>query len=173
MGEGRELAVAARIEARRLTEEGWSPYGWLPVDDTDPADGSHRLHYEWADPHANVIGHTLGEVPVVPGGLRCQMLYRHASHTLVLMVLDHPCVLAVAPPWSSLAGPDDAGRIEAFRLEPLESLVLHRGTWHWGPFPVGGHDEVRLFNVQGLGYAEDNEMADLAGAGWAVDVVVS
>jgi ureidoglycolate hydrolase len=165
-------APAARVEAQPLTEEAWAPYGWLPVADTDPRDGAHRLHFEWADPHANVIGHTLSEVPVVPGGLRCQMLYRHVTHTQVLMVLDHPCVLGVAPPWTALAGPQDAGQIRAFRLEPLQALVLHRATWHWGPFPIG-HDEVRLFNVQGLNYAEDNEMADLAAAGCAVDVLVA
>ena len=50
---------------------------------------------------------------------------------------------------------------------------IGRATWHWGPFPVGGHDEVRLFNMQGLHYADDNEMADLAAAGMAVDVIVS
>ncbi len=172
MVEAGNVEVARTIEARPLTEEAWSPYGFVPVADTDPRDGSHRLHYEWADPHVNLIGHTLGEVPVVTGGLQCRMLYRHVTHTQVLMVIDHPCVLAVAPPWSSLATAEDAERIEAFRLEPLQSLVLFRATWHWGPFPVG-HDEVRLFNVQGLHYAEDNEMADLAGAGWAVDVHVA
>jgi hypothetical protein len=49
--------------------------------------------------------------------------------------------------------------------------VLHRGTWHWGPFPILG-DEVRLFNVQGLRYAEDNRCMDLAGKGLSVDVVL-
>jgi ureidoglycolate hydrolase len=173
MGEAAEPTVAATIEAVALTEEAWSPFGWLPVDDTDGRDGSHRLHYEWADPHVNKIGHTLGEVPVIPGGLRCQMLFRHVTHTQVLMVLDHPCVLGVAPPFAALDTPEDLAQIRAFRLEPLESLVLYRATWHWGPFPVGGHDEVRLFNMQGLHYADDNEMADLAAAGMAVDVIVS
>ena len=39
--------------------------------------------------------------------------------------------------------------------------MLHRGTWHWGPFPVGGATTVRLLNVQGLRYREDNADADL------------
>ncbi len=47
--------------------------------------------------------------------------------------------------------------------------MLNRGTWHWGPFPIEG-PEVRLFNVQGLRYAEDNRCVDLAGKGLAVDV---
>jgi hypothetical protein len=56
-----------------------------------------------------------------------------------------------------------------FRLEPLESLVLSLGTWHWGPFPIEA-PEVRLFNVQGLRYAEDNRCKDLAALGLSVDV---
>ena len=161
---------AGSIEPRPLTEEAWAPFGWVPVADTDPRDGDHRLHYEWADAHVNIIGHTLDEVPKIPGGLRCEMLYRHLTHTQALMPLDHPCVLAVAPPGATFGGPADAAQIEAFRLEPLQSLVLHRATWHWGPFPIA-YDEVRLFNVQGLRYADDNEMVDLGALGLAVDVL--
>ena len=47
-----------------------------------------------------------------------------------------------------------------------------RGTWHWGPFPIEG-PEVRLFNVQGLRYAEDNRCMDLASKGLSVVVVLS
>ncbi len=50
--------------------------------------------------------------------------------------------------------------MRAFRLEKLDAVVLHRGTWHWGPFPLGD-EPVLLFNVQGLGYARDNASADL------------
>jgi hypothetical protein len=54
----------------------------------------------------------------------------------------------------------------------LEPVVLHKGTWHWGPFPVAA-DAVRLFNVQGLRYAEDNACVDLASRGLEVDVVLT
>ena len=43
-------------------------------------------------------------------------------------------------PWprpTEFADEADRETIRAFRLEPLESVVLHRGTWHWGPFPFG------------------------------------
>jgi ureidoglycolate hydrolase len=163
--------LGMRIEARALTEEAWAPFGWLPVADTDPRDGDHRLRYEWDDAHVNIIGHTRAEIPAVAGGFRCDMLYRHLTHTQALMPLDHRCVIAVAAPGTAFEGPEDAGRIEAFVLEPLQSLVLHQATWHWGPFPTAT-DEVRLFNVQGLRYAEDNEMVDLAGKGMAVEVLV-
>jgi ureidoglycolate hydrolase len=160
-------AAAARVVPEAVTAEAWEPFGWVPVADTDPTDGSHRLEYAWSDPHVNVIGHTLDEVPVVPYGLRCDRMYRHVTHTQVLMVLDHPCVIAVARAGGEPSGAD---QIHAFRLDPLQSVVLHRGTWHWGPFPTAT-ESVRLFNVQGLRYAEDNEMVDLAARGMAVDVI--
>ncbi len=157
------------IKAEPLTEAAWAPFGWLPVADTDPRDGEHRLTFEWSDPHVNLIGHLRAEVPETPGGLRCEMLFRHDTHTQSVMPLNVPAVIAVAPADVEFGAADDAGSIRAFRIEPLESLVLYRGTWHWGPFPIEG-DEVRLFNVQGLRYPEDNRCFDLSAKGLAVDV---
>jgi len=70
-----------QISPDALTPEGWAPYGWLPVADTDPTDGNQRLSFAWGDVHVNLIGHRLDEVTSVPGGLRCQVLFRHATHT--------------------------------------------------------------------------------------------
>ena len=58
------------------------------------------------------------------------------------------------------ASPGDLSALQAFHLKAKDAFVLHRGTWHWGPFPVTA-DEVTLYNVQGLRYAEDNECCDL------------
>ena len=152
-----------------LTDADWSPFGWLPVADTDPRDGQRRLTFEWEDAHVNLIGHARDEVPETAHGLRCEMLFRHDTHTQTLMPLNVPAVIVVAPAGAEFADDADATSIRAFRLEPLEALVLHRGTWHWGPFPIEGA-EVRLFNVQGLRYADDNRCVDLAAKGLAVDV---
>jgi ureidoglycolate hydrolase len=160
-----------QIKPLALTREVWEPFGWLPVADTDPSDGAETLEFAWSDPHLNVIGHRRDEVPTVAGGLRCEMLYRHATHTQALMPLDVSAVIVVAPPGLEIAASADAEQARAFVLEPLASIVLHRGTWHWGPFPVQA-ESVSLFNVQGLRYVEDNEMADLAAIGAAVDVLV-
>ncbi len=165
------MAEVRRITPEPLTAEAWAPFGWLPVADTDPKDGAHRLQFSWEDPHVNVIGHRRDEVPEVPGGLRCQVLFRHATHTQVLMPLDVTAVVVVAAPTLDMSSPEDADRIRAFVLPPLSSLVLHRGTWHWGPYPVGAQS-VALFNVQGLRYAEDNENVDLAALGAPVDVLM-
>ena len=157
------------IAAEPLTRDAWAPFGWLPVADTDPRDGDERLTFDWDDAHVNLIGHARSEVPETGRGLRCEMLYRHDTHTQSLMSLNVPAVIAVAPASVEFREDADARSIRAFRIEPLEPLVLHRGTWHWGPFPIEG-PEVRLFNVQGLRYADDNRCMDLAAKEMSVEV---
>ncbi len=163
------MPTIRKLVPRALSEEAWAPFGWLPLRDTDPRDGEHRLEFAWSDAHVNVIGHTLDELEQVDGALRCPVMYRHLTHTQTLMPLDHVAVIAVAPADDPLESPADAERIEAFVLHPLDSIVLHRGTWHWGPYPLGA-PAVRLFNVQGLRYAEDNDHADLQARGLTFDV---
>lgn len=163
--------VHRKVSPEPLSEEAWAPFGWLPVADTDPRDGEHRLSFAWDDVHVNLIGHARAEVPATGDGLRCQMLYRHDTHTQTVMSLDVPAVIAVAPATQDFSAAAGAGSIRVFRLEPLQPVVLHKGTWHWGPFPVEA-GSVRLFNVQGLRYAEDNACVDLASRGLEVDVVL-
>ncbi len=166
------MAIAPRkVRPEVLSEEAWAPFGWLPVADTDPRDGEHRLSFAWDDVHVNIIGHARAEVPETGDGLRCQMLFRHDTHTQAVMSLDVPAVLVVAPAARDFSAAADLDSIRAFRLGALQPVVLHRGTWHWGPFPVAA-DAVRLFNVQGLRYAEDNACVDLASRGFDIDVLL-
>lgn len=168
----RDLARTIRkVPAQQLEAEAWAPYGWLPLTDTDPRDGQHRLEFAWSDAHVNIIGHTLDELEKMDSSLRCREMFRHDTHTQTLMVLDHPAVIAVAPADNQLQGPDDAAAIQTFLLRPLDALVLARGTWHWGPYPVETQS-VKMFNVQGLRYAEDNARADLQARGLEFDVPV-
>jgi ureidoglycolate hydrolase len=160
-----------QVAPEPLTAGSWAPFGWLPVADTDPADGDQVLDFAWHDAHVNLIGHRRDEVPEIPGGLRCQELFRHASHTQVVMPLDVSAVVVVAPAGLEFATPDHAEEVRAFVISPLSSIVLHRGTWHWGPYPVGA-EAVELFNVQGLRYREDNERVDLDAVGAAVDILM-
>jgi len=169
MGDAVGREPVRRIVPSAVDEDRWAPFGWLPVDDTDPRDGSHVLEFTWGDVHVNRIGHRRDEVPEIPGGLRCEVLYRHDTHTQVLMALDVPSVVVVAPADAPMTDPADLDRVRAFLLEPLEAVVLHRGTWHWGPFPCAA-ESVTLFNVQGRRYIEDNASADLVAAGIPLDV---
>ena len=160
-----------RLIAEPLTEEKWEPFGWLPRADTDPRDGTNRLHFEWDDAHVNLIHHRLDEVPETSDGLTCEMLFRHFTHTQALLVLNCDAVVVVAPAGTEFASPSDVEQLKAFRLRPLDSLVLHRATWHWGPFPIS-EPRVDLYNVQGLRYAEDNDMVNLAQLGFSTEVVL-
>src|SRR5215218_9778190 len=150
------------IEAETVTPGAWEPFGWLPRPDVDPSDGEHTLHFAWDDAHLNTIQHTADEIDATEHGLRCAVLYRHETHTQVLTPLDVASVVAVAPADVTFAEVDDVDTIRAFVLEPGETVVLHRGTWHWGPFPIRGATSVRLLNVQGRRYAEDNASVDLS-----------
>ncbi|MGH7735405.1 MAG: ureidoglycolate lyase [Gemmatimonadales bacterium] len=164
--------AGVRIRAEPLDPEAWAAFGWLPVDDTNPAVGAHRLTFEWGDPHLNVISHAADEVERHGDALRCDALYRHVTHSQALHVLNTEAVVAVAAPGTVFDGPADAARISAFHLVPGQCLVLFPGTWHWGPFPLG-EAPVRLLNLQGQRYLEDNTCVDLAAVGAAVDVVVA
>jgi ureidoglycolate hydrolase len=157
------------LAAEPLSSESWAPFGWLPREDTDPDDGAETLHFEWGDAHVNVIAHAPDEVERTAAGLVCAGLYRHVTHTQVLMPRNCDAVVAVAPPGHDFAK-DGTGALRAFRVAPLDVFVLARGTWHWGPMPLGD-DAVRILNVQGRRYAQDNEYADLAQlAGTLVEV---
>lgn len=146
-----------------LTEAAWEPFGWIPVDDTDPRDAALAYEFTWGDAHVNVISHARDEVEASESGLLCDGFYRHDTHTQVLFPLDAASVVAVAPAGVGFGDPTDAGAVRAFRLQPLQPLTLARGTWHWGPFPVDAA-RVRIFNVQGKRYREDNTHVDLAAA---------
>jgi ureidoglycolate lyase len=150
-----------RVDAESVTATAWEPFGWLPRPDVDPTDGEHTLHFEWDDAHLNTIEHTTDEVDTTAHGLRCAVMYRHETHTQVLTPLDAASVVAVAPADTTFADTADFDAIRAFVIEPGETVVLHRGTWHWGPFPIRGAASVRLLNVQGRRYAEDNASVDL------------
>ncbi len=163
--------TAMSIRAEEFDAAEWKPFGWVPVADTDPSDGQSRLEYQWSDVHLNLIGHDADEVPHTDSGLLCQMLFRHQTHTQALQVLNCPAVVVVAPPGATFSSPADASQLRAFLLHPLDVFVLHRGTWHWGPFPIGGAPRVTMLNVQGLRYAEDNECCRLGDVGASVEVI--
>lgn len=161
-----------QLQAGRLAAASWSPFGWLPFADTDPRDGESRLHFEWNDVHVNLIGHSADEVTYTENGIVCEMLFRHLTHTQAILVLNCPAVMAVAPAACTFENRGDVGQVQAFLLDPHDSFVLGRGTWHWGPFPLS-EPRVALYNVQGLRYAEDNDCAALADVGVAIEIVTN
>jgi ureidoglycolate hydrolase len=164
--------TAMSITPRQFDSVDWQPYGWIPVPDTDPRDGASRLEFEWSDVHLNLIGHDADEVPHTARGLVCEMLFRHQTHTQALLVLNCPAVVVVAAASTTFSSSADAARLQAFLVQPLDSFVLHRGTWHWGPFPIS-EPRVNMLNVQGLRYAEDNDCCKLTDLGASVEVITA
>jgi ureidoglycolate hydrolase len=67
-------------------------------------------------------------------------------------------IVVVAPAEIDFSDPADLGTVRAFLVTRHTCVHLHRGTWHWGPYPVAA-DAVRIFNVQGRGYTSDNTVA--------------
>ena len=167
-----ECMRTVALAAEPLTADAFAPFGWIPVPDTDPADGEQTLMYEWADPHLNTIEHTFDEIQHgTDGAPHCDRFFRHDSHTQALMPLNVDAVVAVAPSATEFRQPADLDDVRAFLLHPQDCFVLHRGTWHWGPFPLGS-EPVRLLNVQGRGYGDDNASVLLPDAVGAVISVV-
>jgi ureidoglycolate hydrolase len=160
------------LEASPLTADAWAPFGWIPVADTDPRDQTYAYEFLWGDPHVNVISHAYDEIEHTDRGALCEIMYRHDTHTQTLLPLNVDSIVAVAPAAVDFSGATDLETVRVFRLAPLDPFALFRGTWHWGPFPVGT-EAVKMFNVQGKRYAEDNASVDLAAKTGAVLEVVS
>lgn len=152
------------LVAQPLTAASWSRFGWLPLSDEDPADGVSTLAFDWQDAHVNYIHHSGNEIDHLGDALVCDRMFRHATHTQTLLVLNADSVIAVAAPGSRFDRPADLNQIEVFRLRRGDALVLHQNTWHWGPFPVT-EPRVDMFNVQGRRYAEDNDCVELTELG--------
>ena len=92
--------------------------------------------------------------------LVCDHLNAHhrATQTLVPLGLQ-PALLIVAPPGLTFGSRADLDQIRAFVLDGTAAVSLSHRTWHWGPYPIGAH--VDLLNLQGRGFATDNEIAHL------------
>jgi ureidoglycolate hydrolase len=148
---------AIELVATAATRESFAPFGALPPEEGD-GHPTADLEFLWNDGSVNFIGHTLDELDVRDGRLRCELLNRHDTHTQTLMPMSGPAIVVVAPADIDFSEPAHFDAVRAFALARHTCVHLHRGTWHWGPYPVGAN-ELRIFNVQGRGYANDNGIA--------------
>ncbi len=155
-----------------LTAASFAAFGRLPHEEGDPADCA-ELEFRWSDPHLNTISHRGDEVDWSSRGPLCDLLNRHDTHTQVLMPLDADALVVVAPAAADFSQPEQLEQIRAFRVRRYECFALQLGTWHWGPFPLTRSGSVRLLNVQGRRYREDNGIAWLRRSHQArIEVVV-
>jgi ureidoglycolate lyase len=92
--------------------------------------------------------------------LRCDHLNAHHRATQALIALaGKPTVLVVAPGSLDFSDATHLDHVRAFVCDGTAGVNLALGTWHWGPYPISDH--VDLVNVQGAGFADDNDVAHL------------
>jgi ureidoglycolate hydrolase len=147
------------LPAAPVTADAFAPFGVLPPDEGDAPTAD--LEFAWDDGWVNYIAHALDEVEIVGGALRCTLLNRHDTHTQTLMPVSGDAVVVVAPAGVDFSAPAHFETVRAFLVPQYTCVHLRRGTWHWGPYPVGAA-HVRIFNVQGRGYPRDNAVVRLA-----------
>jgi len=140
------------VSAELLTAAAFAPFGDVLAAEPDEAAITVRDGESWV---LNVLSYD--HRPLV-----CDHLNAHHRATQMLLPLrSRPAVLVVAPPTARFGpgSPDDLATVRAFVLDGRAAVNLAHGTWHWGPYPVGDH--VDLLNLQGRGFADDNEVAHL------------
>jgi ureidoglycolate hydrolase len=151
--------ITLRLET--ATPESWSAFGSIPTDE-DSAAAPSRLEFLWDDGQVNFIGHMNSEISFgATGAARCELLNRHDTHTQTLMPMDADAYVVVVPAAVDFSDPSHFAQARAFMLPQHAVVHLDRGTWHWGPYPIGV-ESVRIFNIQGAGYVRDNGIAWLA-----------
>ena len=148
------------LKPEPATPESFAPYGVIPPFEGD-GNPTADLVFTRDDGWVNFIGHTLAEIEVRDFRLRCELLNRHDTHTQTLMPMTGDALVVVAPAAVDFSEPEHFETVKAFALPQYACVHLHRGTWHWGPYPLDA-PSVRIFNVQGRGYADDNGIAWLA-----------
>ena len=155
------MAEIRQLRLEDVTYESWAPFGTIPSDEQTEHDKTD-LEFLWHDGHVNFIGHTNREIEfTATGGALCDLLNRHDTHTQTLMPFDTDAYAVVAPAAVDFSAPEHLDTVRAFFLPRLAVVHLARGTWHWGPYPLAA-ESVRIFNIQGRGYAQDNGIAWLA-----------
>jgi ureidoglycolate lyase len=142
------MASTHLIRAEPLTEAAFAPFGQVL------ATGDAVMELRGGEVfHLNVLHYD--RVP-----LRCDHLNRHHKATQALVALaGKPTLLVVAEAQYDFSTPDHLAHVRAFACDGSAGVNLSLGTWHWGPYPIT--DYVDLVNVQGRGFADDNEIAYL------------
>jgi ureidoglycolate hydrolase len=126
-----------RLDAEPATRAAFAPFGTIPPEESDGYPTAD-LEFLWNDGSVNFIGHD--------------------THTQTLMPMSGDAIVVVAPAAVDFSEPEHFDTVRAFVMSRHTCVHLHRGTWHWGPYPLDA-PSVRIFNVQGRGYARDNGIA--------------
>jgi ureidoglycolate lyase len=136
------------VKAEPLTPEAFAPFGQVI------ATGDMVMELREGERfHLNVLSYD--RHPLV-----CDHLNRHHRATQALVALaGRPTLVVVAPAELDFSTRDHLAAVRAFVCDGTAGINIALSTWHWGPYPLMDH--VDLVNVQGAGFANDNEVAHL------------
>src|SRR5579872_963275 len=142
------MATTHTVRAEALTESAFAPFGQVI------ARGDMVMELRGGEVfHLNVLHYDRQP-------LLCDHLNRHHKATQCLVALaGKPTLLVVASGEYDFSTRDHVDHVRAFVCDGTAGVNLALGTWHWGPYPLTDH--VDLVNVQGKGFADDNEIAYL------------
>jgi ureidoglycolate lyase len=137
------------VQAEPLTADAFAPFGQVI------AEGDMVMELRDGEAfHLNVLSYDRHP-------LECDHLNRHHKATQALVALaGRPTLVVVAPQEHDFSSRDHLSSVRAFVCDGTAGINLALGTWHWGPYPLMDH--VDLVNVQGKGFADDNEVAHLS-----------
>ncbi|MBD0860671.1 ureidoglycolate lyase [Gordonia sp. zg691] len=139
------VVPARRIPIQNLTDDAFAPFGAVltAVPDGDsPREGERLLDLSRGTPRFYLMA--LQDRPA-----RFDSITRHRSVTQVLAsVGGGEWMIAVAPP-GAVDDPEDrpgADDVKVFRVGGDAAVLLHRGTWHAGPFFAP--EQMSFFNLE-------------------------
>lgn len=147
------------LDAQPVTPEGFAPFGRvLGFDDCDPSERVVARYRHGQEPMPSIISE------VNPDGVpRCGWLARHHDQTQALTPIDGPILLVLAPPGTDPLTAEGRGAARAFVADVGEGIQLDEGVWHWAASVQRG--SVRVANLQGHRWPEDNEIASIEEVG--------
>jgi ureidoglycolate hydrolase len=147
------------LAAQRVTEASFAPFGRVLGSDLD--DLSRRVVGRFRngqEPMPSII-HEIN-----PDGVpSCGWLARHHDQTQALTPIDGPIVVVLVPPGRDPLAPDARAAAGVFVADVGEGIQLDEGVWHWAASVQRG--SVRVANVQGNRWPDDNEVLSLDDSG--------
>lgn len=150
-----------KLKVRELTAKDFAPYGFVITVREKKPKLKEKIFTFW-DGLAVMkaegdIGFSLLEV--VKREREFSKFERHLSTQEVFFAIDGDVIVIVGEPTPNMDRPD-LGRAAAFRLIAGEGILMHKGTWHWVPYPYG--DKAHLLIVFRAGTPdEDVEIKDM------------
>jgi ureidoglycolate lyase len=128
-----------------LTTESFAPFGQL-ITVPDELEVEPGAVHGWSRmATAEFPGEVeVGWLKVVKRPAEVSQMEHHLGTPEMLVPLDVPLLVPVAPADENADAIPDPDRIEAFVVEPGQALIFDKSGWHWLAFPMEGESGACL-----------------------------